>query len=167
VNLLIIRHGPAGDPEAWQAEGKDDRVRPLTPKGKKEMRRAAGGLARVVPELDVLATSPLTRAAQTAEIVAREYGCQVETVEELTADHQPQDLLPWLQQHQDRETVAVVGHEPHLGLLAGYLLTGKSVSFVDLKKGGACLIQVADTVKPGSGTLEWLLTDRDLRRLAK
>jgi phosphohistidine phosphatase len=167
VNLLIIRHGPAGDPEAWEAEGKDDRVRPLTPKGTKEVRRAAAGLARLVPELDLLATSPLTRAAQTAEIVAREYGCEVETVEELTTDHQPQDLLPWLQQHQDRETVAVVGHEPHLGLLAGYLLTGKSVSFVDLKKGGACLIQVADTVKPGSGTLEWLLTDRDLRRLAK
>jgi phosphohistidine phosphatase len=167
VNLLIIRHGPAGDPEAWQAEGKDDRVRPLTPKGKKEMRRAAGGLARLAPDLDVLASSPWTRATQTAEIVAREYDCQVETVEELTADHQPEHLLPWLQQHQDKGTVAVVGHEPHLGLLVGYLLTGKSVSFVDLKKGGACLVQLAESVKPGSGTLEWLLTDRELRRLAK
>jgi phosphohistidine phosphatase len=167
VNLLIVRHGPAGDPEAWQAEGKDDRVRPLTPKGKKEVRRASAGLARLVPELDLLATSPWTRAAQTADIVAREYGCDVEAVEELTADHKPEDLLPWLQQHRDRQAVAVVGHEPHLGLLVGYLLTGKSVSFVDLKKGGACLIGLADAVKPGSGTLEWLLTDRELRRLAK
>jgi phosphohistidine phosphatase len=167
VNLLIVRHGPAGDPEAWQAEGKDDRLRPLTGKGKKEVRRAAAGLARLVPELDVLATSPWTRAVETAEIVAGEYGCDVETVEELTADHSPDDLLPWLQRQRDKETVAVVGHEPHLSLLVGYMLNGKSVSFVDLKKGGACLIQLADAVKPGSGTLEWLLTDRELRRLAK
>ena len=167
MNLLIIRHGPAGNREAWEAEGKDDRLRPLTPKGKKEIRRAAAGLRRLVPELEVLATSPWTRAAETAEIVAREYGGDVEMVEELTSDHKPEDLLPWIQQQRGKEMVAVVGHEPHLGLLAGYLLTGKSVSFVDLKKGGACLLELSDAVKPGSGVLEWLYTDRELRRLGE
>jgi phosphohistidine phosphatase len=167
VRLLIIRHGPAGAREEWEAEGQDDRLRPLTPKGKKVVRRSSAGLALLVPSLDVLATSPWTRAAQTAEIVAGEYECEIETVEQLTADNKPEDLMPWLEEQRQRDTVAVVGHEPHLSLLAGYLLTGRSASFVDLKKGGACLLELGDRPSPGHGTLEWLLSDRELRRLGE
>lgn len=167
MNLLIVRHGPAGDPEAWQAEGKDDRLRPLTPKGKKEVRKAAAGLARLLPKLELIATSPWTRAAQTAEIVNKEYGVDIEEVEALTSEHRPEDLIPWLREQSGREAVAVVGHEPYLGLLAGYLLTGRSVSLVDLKKGGACLIEIENPSKPGTGCLEWLMTDRELRRLGE
>lgn len=167
MKLLIVRHGPAGKREEWEAEGRDDRLRPLTTKGKKEVRRAALGLHRLVPELDLLATSPWSRAAETAEILADEYGHRAESVEELTADHKPEDLMPWLQQQQHRDTVGLVGHEPHLGRLVGYLLTGKSVSFVSLKKGGACLLEIADLPSPGSGILQWLLTDRELRRVGE
>jgi phosphohistidine phosphatase len=165
VKLLIVRHGPAGDPEEWERQEKDDRLRPLTPKGKKEVRKAAAGLARLVPRLDLLATSPWTRAVQTAEIVNKEYGCEIEDVELLTSDHKPEDLTPWLREQSGKDAVGLVGHEPHLGLLVGYLLSGKSVSFVDLKKGGACLVEIVDPSKVGSGCLEWLLTDRELRRL--
>ena len=167
MRLLIIRHGPAKNPAEWEAEGRDDRLRPLTPKGKKEVRRAAAGLVRLVPSLDVLATSPWTRAVQTAEIVAQEYGCEIEEVEQLTSDHKPEDLTPWLRQQHQKEAVAVVGHEPHLGLLVGYLLSGKSASFIDLKKGGACLLEMSESSKPGGAVLEWLLTDRELRRLGE
>jgi phosphohistidine phosphatase len=165
VRLLVIRHGLAGNPEKWEAAGRDDRLRPLTPKGKKELRRAAPGLVRLVPTLDALATSPWVRAAQTAEIVAEEYDCEIETVEQLTSDHKPEDLMPWLEKQRQRESVGVVGHEPHLSLLVGYLLTGKSSSLIQLKKGGACLLDMADHLAPGRGMLEWLLTDRELRRL--
>jgi phosphohistidine phosphatase len=167
VKLLIVRHGPAGDPEEWKAEGRDDRLRPLTPKGKKEVRRVAAGLVHLVPTLDLLATSPWTRAAETADIVAREYGCEVEPVEVLTPDHKAEDLRPWLQQQRRNELVGIVGHEPYLTLLIGYLLTGKTATFIDLKKGGACLLETVDASKPGSGVLQWLLTDRELRRLGK
>jgi phosphohistidine phosphatase len=136
------------------------------PKGKKVVRKAAAGLVRLVPELELIATSPWTRAAQTAEIVNKEYGVDVEEVEALTSEHRPEDLLPWLQEQGGREAIALVGHEPHLGLLVGYLLTGRSVSFVDLKKGGACFIEIDDPSKPRDGRLEWLLSDRELRRLA-
>ena len=167
MKLLIVRHGPAGNREEWEAEGQDDRLRPLTRKGKKEVRQAAAGLVRLVPSLELLATSPWTRAAETAEIVAREYGCEIAEVEALTSDSRPENLGPWLQQQRSRSSVGVVGHEPHLGLLVGYLLSGESVSFVDLKKGGACLVEMEDPERPGSGTLQWLLTDRELRRLAE
>jgi phosphohistidine phosphatase len=165
VKLLVVRHGQAGNPEEWEAAGKDDRLRPLTPKGKKELRPAAAGLVRLVPALDLIATSPWTRAMQTAEIINREYGVEIEEVKQLTSDHRPEELTPWLAQQSRREAVALVGHEPHLGLLVGYLLTGKSTSFVDLKKGGACLLEMDDPAKPGTACLEWLLGNRELRRL--
>jgi phosphohistidine phosphatase len=167
VKILIIRHGPAGNREEWERAERDDRLRPLTPKGKKEVRRAATGLIRLVPAVDLLATSPWTRAAQTAEIVGKECGCEIEEVDQLTPDHKPEDLMMWLREQSRHKVVGLVGHEPHLGLLIGYLLTGKSLSFVDLKKGGASLLEMADPSKPGTAVLEWLLTDRELRRLGE
>jgi phosphohistidine phosphatase len=167
VKILIVRHGPAGDREEWERTGKDDSLRPLTPKGKKEVRKAAAGLVRLVRSLDFIATSPWTRASQTAEIVNQEYGVDLEEVEELTSDHRPEELDPWLGRQRRREAVALVGHEPHLGLLVGHLLTGKSASIVDLKKGGACLLEMNDPSQPGTGCLEWLMTDRELRRFGK
>jgi phosphohistidine phosphatase len=166
VRLLIVRHGQAGNRDEWEAAGNDDRLRPLSPSGKKEMQKAAAGLVRLVPALDLIATSPWTRAAQTARIVSQEYPVDIEEVEQLTADHSPEELAPWLAEQKRREAIGLVGHEPHLGLLVGYLLTGRSVSFIHLKKGGACLVEVEDASKAGSGCLEWLLSDRELRRLA-
>jgi len=166
VKVLIIRHGPAGDSAAWEAKGRDDRLRPLTAEGKKQVRKAAAGLAVLAPGLQVLATSPLTRAFQTAEIVAEEYGCEIVPLEALEPDHGPEDAVGWLRKQQF-ETVGLVGHEPHLSTLAGYLLTGKPVSFLDLKKGGACMLEVTEPPEPGVGALQWLLTPRALRRLGE
>jgi len=167
VKLVIIRHGPAGDGAAWEAGGRDDRLRPLTPEGKKEMRRAAAGLAILVQDVPVLATSPLTRAVQTAEIVAAEYRCEIVPLEALAPGHDPEDAVGWLGEQQPDLTVGLVGHEPHLSTLVGYLLTGKRASFINLKKGGACLLEMTEPLQPCGGALAWLLTPRALRRLGE
>jgi phosphohistidine phosphatase len=166
VKLLIIRHGPAGDRAEWEAEGRDDRLRPLTAAGQKEMRRVAEGLATMVPGLDLLATSPLVRAAQTAEIVASQYDCETVTVEALAPGNDPKELVKWLR-GQRGDTVAVVGHEPDLSSLACYLLTGEPASRLTLKKSGTGLLQLGNPPGPREGTLEWLLTPRVLKQLAK
>jgi phosphohistidine phosphatase len=166
VNVLVIRHGPAGDPEAWKAEGRDDRLRPLSPDGKKDMREAAAGLSTLQPRVDLVATSPLVRAVQTAEIVASEYDCEVVTVNALAPDEDPAKTLEWLGTQPPDRTVALVGHEPHLSGLISYMLAGKRAAFVELKKGGACLLD-AVSVSPGSSTLKWLLTRRELIRLGE
>jgi phosphohistidine phosphatase len=166
VNILVIRHGPAGDSAAWEAEGRDDRLRPLTPEGKKEVRRAAPGLVKLARDVEVLATSPLVRAAQTAEIVAGEYGCDIVTLEVLEPDRDPEEAVEWLRQ-QDKDTVGLVGHDPHLSTLVGYLLTGKRTSFVDLKKTGACLLETTGPVHPSKAALLWLLTPKLLRQLGE
>jgi phosphohistidine phosphatase len=166
VNVLVIRHGPAGDPEAWKAEGRDDRLRPLSPDGKKDMRQAASGLATLKPRVDIVATSPLVRAVQTAEIIASEYDCKVVTVDALAPDADPAKTLEWIGAQRVGGTVALVGHEPHLSGLVSYMLAGKRTAFIELKKGGACLLDVA-SFSPGSSTLKWLLTRRELVRLGE
>lgn len=165
MKLLIIRHAPAGDSDTWEAERRDDRLRPLTPEGKKEMREVVAGLARLVSKIDLLASSPLVRALQTAEIVAPQYQARVVTLDSLAPDRDPEEVVQWLREQRSIPTTALVGHEPHLSTLVGYLLAGKRVSFLDLKKGGGCLLDLGETPTPGHSILKWLLRSRELRRL--
>src|SRR5262249_17271331 len=73
MNLLIIRHATAQDKGEWAKSGRSDDERPLTGEGRRKMAQTAKGLRNVVDQIDVLATSPLVRARQTAEIVAEEF----------------------------------------------------------------------------------------------
>jgi phosphohistidine phosphatase len=165
VKLLVIRHGPAEDPESWEAEGRDDRLRPLTPEGKKEVRRAVQGLATLVRTIDVLASSPLVRAVQTADVIAAEYGTKITTVDVLTPESDPDKAVQWLKQQPVDATIAMVGHEPHQSMFVGYLLTGTPASVIELKKAGACLLELENPIKPGRGALQWLLAPKMLRKL--
>lgn len=168
MKLLVIRHGVAGTRDEWAGTGKPDTQRPLTDEGRKKMKRAARGLAAVVPRIDVLASSPLVRASQTAEIVAAEYGdLRIDTLAELSPERRPDELLGWLRSQKPGTTVAVVGHEPHLGFLAGWLLTARNDSFVEFRKGGAVLLDFDDPPAGGNAVLSWALTPRMLRTLGE
>ena len=70
MKLLFLRHGLA-DRSAWSGS---DYERPLTPRGKERMRAEAETIASLDLGLDAILTSPLTRASQTAEIVADQLG---------------------------------------------------------------------------------------------
>lgn len=166
MKLLIIRHAPAGEGAEWEAEGRDDRLRPLTPDGVKEMRRVAKGLATLVSKIDLLATSPLVRAVQTAEIVAAQYGGESVTLGSLAPGGGPDEVLRWLRKQGSAPTIALVGHEPDLSTLVCYLLTRERSSFVILRKSGACLLELPDPAESGGAFLRWLLTRRVLERLA-
>jgi len=166
--LLLIRHGPAGDRHAWLALGKDDFLRPLTADGRTRTRAAVKGLARVVDRPQALATSPLARAIQTADHVARAFG--VEAAEELHAilpAGGPAGVMPWLAARSKLDLVALVGHEPQLGRLASWLLARTSSPFLQLKKGGACLLDLGARPRPGGAKLVWMLPPAQLRRLGR
>src|SRR4051812_3600232 len=81
MRLLLIRHGIAEDREAFAKKGEDDFLRPLTPAGKRKMKEGAKGLRKLFPKLDLIATSPLKRAVQTATIVYDAYGGKPQFVE--------------------------------------------------------------------------------------
>ena len=150
MRLLLIRHAPAEDRETFARTGRDDGERPLTDEGRRKMRRAARGLARLVDRIDLLASSPLVRAVQTAEIVADAYG-RLEIVQsgEWAPQADPRAILPWLKQHESRDWVAAVGHEPHVGACASWLLAERTAPFFVFKKGGACLLEFEDGVDAG------------------
>lgn len=165
MKLLIIRHAHAGDREDWAREGKEDFARPLSGKGRKDMREAVAGLERLLPRTDALFTSPLLRAAETARILAHAYGLEPKEVPALAQEVPPRETLRWLSGRGEK-VLAVVGHEPGLGILAGLLLCGEWRPFITLKKGQACLLKFSGRARAGNGTLLWSLTPKQLRRFA-
>ncbi len=172
MNLLLVRHAIAETKEDFSLTGKEDRLRPLTAEGRKKMKQNARGLRRLVPDIGLLATSPLTRAAQTAAILDSVYGGLPEVeIAELEPGAEPEAFLRWLRR-QKAATVAAVGHEPGLSLLLARLLTGTDRRLFTFRKGGACLLELpggrrAVGAKAGTGTLLWALTPSQLRGLAE
>jgi phosphohistidine phosphatase len=167
MQLLVIRHAIAETREQFASTGQDDSLRPLTKEGRKRMALAAKGLRRVVGEIDLLATSPLVRAAETAAIVAREYDDVIPVpVDALKPESKPTAFISWLRQQEGAEVVAVVGHEPTLGTFVTWLLTGIAEPRVPLRKGGACLLDFAGRPARSGATLRWSLTPTLLRRIA-
>ena len=166
MKLLLIRHAIAEEREDFARTGKDDHLRPLTEEGRKKMKQAAKGLRTIAPDIDLLATSPLTRAAQTGAILDAVYdGLKEVEVEQLSPDATPEDFLRWLRRRKE-ECVAAVGHEPSLSLILSWLLTGNERRLFAFRKGGACLLEFDDEPAAGTATLLWALTPGQLRELA-
>ncbi|HEV8445836.1 MAG TPA: histidine phosphatase family protein [Gemmatimonadaceae bacterium] len=168
MHLLIIRHAIAEDRDSFASSGKSDDVRPLTDEGRAKMKLGAEGIRALVPDISLLAASPLTRAQETADIVGKEYGLEIgATTDALRPRAAFPDFVTWLAEQGHQDVVAVVGHEPHLSALATWLICGDKQSRLELKKGGACLIAFAGAPKKGGGTLEWALHPSHLRAIAK
>jgi phosphohistidine phosphatase len=163
MRVVLFRHGPAGkrDPERWP----DDALRPLTARGIGRTRLAARGVARLERDLSRILTSPLKRAAETAEILAEtlEGKAPIESLDVLAPGHSFRAVLARLGDLKEKQTVALVGHEPDLGKLAGVLLIGAPAA-LPLKKSGACAISFDGRVAAGAGHLEWFLPPGALRR---
>ena len=114
MKLTIIRHAiavPSG------TEGVADDERPLTDKGRRRFEEVARGLAEICECPDVLLTSPLPRAVETAEIAARAWGDVTPTSEPALAEGSVDRILAVLAQQAPDQHVAIVGHEPTLSAL--------------------------------------------------
>jgi phosphohistidine phosphatase len=166
LNVYLIRHAVAHkrDQERWP----DDSRRPLTPKGEEEFVRTARGLSRIVPDVQVLLSSPYERAWRTAEILSEQAGWPApEKLLALEPDVKPEKVLIALQTYAGKQSIALTGHRPCLHELAVYLLTGDAGGAdVKIKKGGVVCIEFGDAPKAGTGKLRWLFTPKVLRTLA-
>jgi phosphohistidine phosphatase len=165
VNLVVVRHDLAGtrDPSAGP---KAELERPLTHEGRRRAARAAQGLAKLIEKADVLASSPLRRALETARPIADELGgLEIVETEALSPGAKPAAFAEFLRGCGKVDTVVVVGHEPHLSELVSWLVTGLSTPWLELGKGGACRIELPARIAPGQGKLDWLLRPGQLRRL--
>ncbi|AHK79849.1 phosphohistidine phosphatase [Ectothiorhodospira haloalkaliphila] len=163
--LILVRHAQAGDAVEFARTGQPDDLRPLTEQGVERMHRAAQGLARLLKGPTTLLSSPYTRARQTANILAEYLPTTgpLEIHQSLVPEAHPGSLDDALQRKRAGRTLTLVGHEPHLSCLVGWLVAGRPVSLVRMKKGGACYLHFDGPPQAGRAILHWLLTQRHLR----
>jgi phosphohistidine phosphatase len=164
MEIWILRHAKAEE----GGPATPDEERALTAGGHERMRSVAKAIARLEPKLDAILTSPLLRARQTAEPVARSLSLQDEVIESdaLSPDADPKEILREIERRGLRR-VLVVGHMPHLGKLLGYLVTGRSNTSIDIKKAALARIEIDGDVPEPPGTLTFLLASQDLARTAR
>jgi phosphohistidine phosphatase len=158
MNLYIIRHAIAVD--EGTPEYEDDSQRPLTDKGKKKMRQIAKGLRTLGVGFDLILSSPYVRAKETAEIVADVLKMKknIEFSENLIPMGDPDLLIAEMNEKYNVNSIALVGHEPHLTALISLLVSENAGVDMTLKKGGVCNLSADDLHHSRKATLEWLLT---------
>ena len=157
MELYFLRHGIAAD-EGPADSG--DAGRPLTEQGIKKMKEAARGLRRLDVRPEIVLSSPLVRARQTAEIVRKSFGVESRLVDALAPGFDMARLCDLLGEYRSAESLMLVGHEPDFSMLIGELTGG---SRVRLKKGGLARVDL-DTIEEDAGTLIWLLPPHALRQ---
>jgi phosphohistidine phosphatase len=165
--LYLVRHAVAGnaDPAKWP----DDRDRPLTPDGEKKFCEVAAGLASLEPKVDVVLSSPLVRAWQTAQILEKHAGWPEPRKSDALAFAIPAEVIDALQPHAGVSSMALVGHAPSMQEFASYLLTGDPDAVpITLRKGGViCLQTDGGAPRAGGAVLEWLARPRILRNITR
>jgi phosphohistidine phosphatase len=188
MRLYFLRHGEAGSSEEWAGP---DEQRPLTKDGITQMRAVARGMRWLDLAIDLVLSSPFTRAHQTATIVAEELSLSVTTATGLASGATADALADVLARHAPTtrvppETVAynpplnerilLVGHEPDFSALISWLIGGAGGATIQLKKGALCRVDLNPDAEqwrwdathlPGAGALIWLLTPKQLRRLGR
>ena len=151
--LYFLRHGKAGSP----SRGDDD-ARELTSGGIDALQRAGALWRRVNLRPDIVLSSPLARARQTAELVTEAIGGEVLTDDRLRPGASWGDLARAMSAYPDARRVLFVGHEPDLSSAVAQLTGAASVR---MRKGGLACVEFYGIPEPGGGELAWLL-DPDL-----
>ncbi|MDQ3809495.1 MAG: histidine phosphatase family protein [Chloroflexota bacterium] len=155
--LYLVRHAMAGDPDP--VRWPDDRQRPLTAEGEQELGQGAGGLRRLAAGVDVVLSSRLARAWQSARILRDAAGWPEPAPLQALEPGTPATMLAEaLRPHGAASSLALVGHEPSLHELASYLLAGDAARVrIVMRPGGVACLTCPDGPRPGRAALEWLL----------
>ena len=161
--IYLVRHGVAAE---QGPEFPNDDDRPLTSEGIERLRVQVLGLRALDVRLDRVLTSPLLRAAQTAEILASGVRCAAPPVpvDALRPGGRYDALLAAVARTGHDRSVALVGHMPSIGEFAARLIGAREP--LAFKKGAVCRIDVDRAMPAGPGSLRWFLTPRVLRGLA-
>jgi len=163
LELYLIRHGVAAE---RGEDYPDDSKRPLTNAGISRLRKEAKALDELGVALDHIITSPLVRTRQTADIFAESMKSKpsVSQSDALAPAGTSTAVIQELAKHMRKARIAVVGHEPNIGELAGRLIGARMP--LEFKKGAICRIDFEVFPPKGIGQLRWFITPRMLREIA-
>lgn len=166
MDVYVLRHAEA---ENTCPDCKSDAERRLTAKGERQSSDAAAALRAMEVSFDLILASPLVRARQTATIVAKamKLAKRVEITPDLAPDGDPGSLIAAINKRAGKVAdVLLVGHEPWLSRFISQLVAGRPDLAVELKKAGLCKLSVEELRHDRCAMLEWLLTAKQLRRIA-
>jgi phosphohistidine phosphatase len=159
--IYFLRHASAGE---HLVNPKKDEKRALDKEGIEQCGYAGRALAAMDAQVDVIISSPLKRATQTASLVGNEMGYEGKL--QLDPGLRPgatlADFRRLLEKYASQESVMVVGHNPNLSQFLGSLISESGCeASVELKKGAVARVDM----RRSSGTLQWCLTPKALRAL--
>jgi phosphohistidine phosphatase len=152
MQIYILRHGIAEEAKP----GQPDSARRLTPEGKQKLQKILAVARQAGVRPDVLLSSPYKRALETAEIAhqALRPAERILQTDVLTPGYTPERVWDEIRLHREAEQVMLVGHEPQLSTVVGFLTSGR----VEMKKGAIARVDVDALGTRPLGTLVWLLT---------
>ena len=166
MELYLLRHGIAVEPGTRGFE--DDFARPLTPKGRRQLRKSATAIKDLASKFDLILSSPLVRAKQTAEIVAKELNARkcLRFTSALAPGGSAVNLVRQLEREKPApDTVLLVGHEPDMSRLVSLFATGGLQLQMDFKKGGLCKLEIEKLSAGKCAKLIWLLTPKQMKAM--
>ena len=158
MDIYFLRHASAGDKKAPTAQ--EDEKRPLDAKGIEQSKQMGRLLADLDIKPDAFISSPLTRAVQTAELVAEQLkgGSSLTLDDALRPDASYEQFQDLLQHYARRKTIIVTGHNPNLSEFLSFLISGGTASgAAELKKGTVAKVNYQ---QQGKGTLQWCVTPK-------
>ena len=154
--LYFLRHASAGDS---LSDPKKDKKRPLDGDGVKQSHSIGRALAALEVQPEMIISSSLTRATQTASLVANELGFEgkIQIEPALTPEASYSDFVDMLRRIGAAESAIVVGHNPNLSDFLGKTIGGRSSpADIDLKKAGIARVEM----RRSGGRLTWYLTPK-------
>jgi phosphohistidine phosphatase len=160
--LYLVRHAIAAD---RGSDYPDDSKRPLTSDGIARFRKEAKALAALDVGIDLIISSPLTRAKQTADILAQALSTKpsVTVSDALAPAGTAAAVFQELAKHMRKGRIALVGHEPNIGELAARLINSRTP--IEFKKGAICRVDFEVFPPKGSGQLRWFVQPKILRKI--
>lgn len=163
--IYLLRHGEAA--KASDANVSHDSERPLTPRGRERLERAARGIRSLGVALDRILTSPYRRARETAEIVAAALGTPeaLSTEEALASGARWDEVKRALSRIEIRGALLLVGHEPDLSMMTAKMIGAEGGS-VEFGKGTLACVEFETFPPGGPGILRSLLRLDQLEALS-
>jgi len=162
MKVLLVRHAIAVDRDM---PGISDHLRPLTEDGANRFRKSARAVAAMVTA-DAVLTSPLLRAKQTAEILARHWPGIITQETEALGTGSREEFETVLARLPKNSTIAAVGHEPRVSEWTAEWLGASNAAAFAFKKGGVALIEFDRVAEEGEGRLVFFLAPKALKDLS-
>ena len=160
--IYFLRHASAGEK---RANPKQDDKRPLDKQGIEQCRFIGAALSAADVQVDLVISSPLKRATQTASLVGNELGYDADLKIEpsLRPDASFESFRDMLRKYSKLDTIMVIGHNPSITEFCGLLLTnGIDTQVVELKKAGVARVEYSGK---SNAILHWVLTPKLVRSL--